>query len=561
MRQVFSIQDRGKLDALHAVSRAFAVMKKNIRQRRFFRRRMCGPLRVRGEPAAVIFCNGQAGAIVFDHFSISLELVEFQDTKHTSQRTVDERVLTFRIKMITFKTLLSSLAVTPLALGSIGAAAAGTLTTAAQALEVIHSQDHHFAEPHVVKVADNVYTAVGFHGATTSMIVGADGVIMIDSLMGPKSAENAIQALRKVSGVTLPVKAIIYTHAHGDHTGGAAAYLKYASDEDSVQIIGPEGMGDESGGNSDIRPLLMKRDQFQFGRGLPADQLTNRGIAPANTYDKDRAKGHLKPTVWVDGVLETTIAGISLRLEQASGETPEAMFVWLPKERVLFSGDNFYQAFPNLYAIRGTPYRDVRVWAASDRRMAELKPAALVPGHTSPILGEKQATGALLDYARAIESVYEQTVEGMNRMQDPVTIARNVRLPEDLVGKPWLKEVYGTVENASRSIYSGLVGWYDGNPMNLHPLSKDERAVRLVKLIGGVQKTQQAVEAAVKAADWQWVLELVDLIESHPDFSAQDRKEIRAFRIQALRAIGETESNPLNRNYYFGYSNYLEKTN
>lgn len=444
-------------------------------------------------------------------------------------------------------------------LGVIGAVSASTLTTPEKALEIIRSQDHHFDKPHVVKVADNVYTAVGFHGATTSMIIGSDGVVMIDTLMGPKSAKNAMDALRAASGVKLPVKAIVYTHAHGDHTGGASAYIEYASDKASVRIIGPEGMGDDTGGNADIRTLLMKRGQFQFGRGLPSSQLTNRGIAPANTYDKDRGQGHVKPNVLVDGVLETTIAGIKLHLEQAPGETPEAMFVWLPEERVLFSGDNFYQAFPNLYAIRGTPYRDVRVWAASDRKMAELKPVALVPGHTSPIIGEKEATGALYDYANAIQSVYDQTVAGMNRMEDPVTIAQNIKLPEDLSDKPWLRQVYGTVENASRSIYSGLVGWYDGNPMNLHPLSKQERAVKFVELLGGQEAVETALKNAYKAEEYQWVLELADLVEAHPDFTEDLRKKILNLRVLSLRAIGEMESNPLNRNYYFSYSNYLEK--
>ena len=461
--------------------------------------------------------------------------------------------------MIRYTQYFSFLSGMLIPLSMIGAVSATTLTTPEKALEIIHSQDHHFDKPHVVKVSDNVFTAVGFHGATTSMIVGSDGVVMIDSLMGPKSAKEAMDALRATSGVKLPVKAIVYTHAHGDHTGGASAYLDYASDKASVQIIGPEGMGDETGGNADIRPLLMKREQFQFGRGLPSSQLTNRGVAPANTYDKDRAKGHLKPNVWVDGVLETTIAGIKLRFEQASGETPEAMFIWLPKERVLFSGDNFYQAFPNLYAIRGTPYRDVRVWAAADRKMAELKPVALVPGHTSPIIGEKEATGALHDYANAIQSVYDQTVAGMNRMEDPVTIAQNIKLPEDLSDKPWLKQVYGNVENASRSIYSGLVGWYDGNPVNLHPLSKQERAIKLVKLLGGQDAVGATVQNAYKAEDYQWVLELVDLVEAHPDFTENLRKEILNLRVLSLRAIGKMESNPLNRNYYFGYSNYLEK--
>ena len=69
------------------------------------------------------------------------------------------------------------------------------------------------------------------------MIVGSDGVVMIDTLMGPKSAKNAMDALRAASGVKLPVKAIVYTHAHGDHTGGASAYIEYASDKYMVSPL------------------------------------------------------------------------------------------------------------------------------------------------------------------------------------------------------------------------------------------------------------------------------------------------------------------------------------
>ena len=61
-------------------------------------------------------------------------------------------------------------------------------------------------------------------------------------------------------------------------TPAAQVHIEYASDKASVRIIGPEGMGDDTGGNADIRTLLMKRGQFQFGRGLPSSKLTNRAL-------------------------------------------------------------------------------------------------------------------------------------------------------------------------------------------------------------------------------------------------------------------------------------------
>ena len=58
-----------------------------------------------------------------------------------------------------------------------------------------------------------------------------------------------------------------------------------------------------------------------------------------------------------------TMSGISLELVMAPGETPDHMVVWYPEKKILFSGDNFYRSFPNLYAIRGTAYREFDTWA------------------------------------------------------------------------------------------------------------------------------------------------------------------------------------------------------
>jgi alkyl sulfatase BDS1-like metallo-beta-lactamase superfamily hydrolase len=77
---------------------------------------------------------------------------------------------------------------------------------------------------------------------------------------------------------------------------------------------------------------------------------------------KPRQKLTVKVT---SGRERITIAGIDLELIAAPGESPDHQLVWIPGRRVLICGDNFYMSFPNLYAIRGTPYRDVSVWVRS----------------------------------------------------------------------------------------------------------------------------------------------------------------------------------------------------
>ena len=432
----------------------------------------------------------------------------------------------------------------------------GTLTDPASALEKIRAQDQYFGTPKVIRSGSRVYTAVGFHGATTSMIVGDDGLIMIDSLYGPTSAANAMKALREASGTRLPVKAIIYTHSHQDHIGGASALLTM---NETPEVIAPAGMADASGVDAKLRPMMRHRGALQFGRQLPKEEQTNRGIAPAGTYDADMNQGFMKPTRQIAEPETLTIAGVKLCIEKAAGETDDAMFVWLPDDKILFSGDNFYQAFPNLYAIRGTPYRDVRVWADSVEKMSRLNAEHLVPGHTTPLHGEKRVREALTDYAAAIRAVFDQTVEGMNRLEDPVTIAQGIRLPEELAGKPWLSEVYGTVENASKAIFVGLAGWYDGNPVNLHPLSRAERAERMIPELGGRDAVFGKIDRALSEGDAQWALELIEILKG-ADLTPDETKRLTTAQIKGCRDLAVRESNPLNRNYYLGWAHRLEKT-
>ncbi|WP_202907541.1 alkyl/aryl-sulfatase [Mariniblastus fucicola] len=417
------------------------------------------------------------------------------------------------------------------------------------ALRMLNAQQQQFQQK-VVKVADNVYVAVGFHGANTSMIVGDDGVIIIDTLKGPSSAAKAFEAFRKHSDK--PVKAIIYTHSYGDHIGGASAFVE----GETPDIYGTESFGSAEGVNKAVSTVKAKRNLRQFGRDLSALESTNRGVAPAMTADHDGGKGYLPPNVTVpNSGLKTTIAGVEIEFHIGPGETDDAMFIWLPKQQVLFAGDNFYSSFPNLYAIRGTAYRDVLSWSESVAKMAEFEPRVLVPGHTMPIRGKEQATTALKDYSEAIGSIYKQTVNGINAGKGPDQLAHAVKLPERLRDKPYLIEYYGTVPHAVRAIYSGLLGWYDGNPTTLSPLQPKIKAQKIAELAGGTKNLTSQMQAALEKGEFQWALELSDHLKWLDD---ADRKLARKVKIEALRGLAAREYNAPNRNYYVSYANELE---
>ena len=252
--------------------------------------------------------------------------------------------------------------------------------------------------------------------------------------------------------------------------------------------------------------------------------------------------------------MEIVIAGIRVQLVAAPGETDDQLYVWLPDRKVVFSGDNCYNAFPNLYAIRGQ-YRDVKEWGESVAEMSRLGAHVLVPGHTRPTTDPAATQEKLKDYSAAILSVYEQTIAGINRGMTPDQLVQTVRLPAELAEKSYLKEFYGAVPWAVRSIFTGHLGWFDGNPTNLFPLYPDQEAERFAELAGGMDKLVEHAQKAVDQGDYQWACQLADRVMAG---GAAVSGEGRRLKIAALRGLSQQQINAPAMNYYLSCAIELE---
>ncbi len=401
-------------------------------------------------------------------------------------------------------------------------------------------------EEQVVQVADNVYTAVGFSVSNVSMIVGDDGVVIIDTGLTLDDAHRIVAEFRKISDQ--PVKAILFTHSHGDHTGGAAAFLDHAR----PQIWAHEKFGSEAAPLKAAGLTVQTvRGARQAGFKLPPDQRINNGVAPVR-YPKRSGRAFVtdnatKPTHRLQGQQQTIqVAGLELKLVSSPGETNDQLFVWYPEGKVLFAGDNFYHSFPNLYAIRGTPNRSVRLWADSLNKLAQYNAAALVGGHTHPIRGTEEVQQVLRDYHDAVAFIHDKTVEGMNKGLTPDELVEYVQLPEELANKDYLQPFYGHPEWGVRSVFNGYLGWFDGNPSNLFRLSPKSEAEHVATLAGGTDALQAAASQALDKDDNQWAAQLADhLLAIDPENAKA--KQIKA---NALTKLAQTMVNATARNYY-----------
>ena len=406
----------------------------------------------------------------------------------------------------------------------------------------------------IVQLGENVYQAFGFAASNVYMVIGVDGIIIIDTSETTTAAKNILAEFRKIT--SLPVKAIILTHSHRDHVSGASVFAEgenpeiLASDKSSEDplIVATE--------HPRATRAMQMRTKRQFGIGLSyPEEIIGIGVGPGDRPLKGMGEGILKPSRKIAEDGETVeLCGVSLQLIMAPGETPDHMVVWYPEKKILFSGDNFYRSFPNLYAIRGTEYRDFDTWANTMDLLLSFKPEVLAPGHTKAVFGFENITTVLGDYRDAIRHVVNETRNGMDAGLTIDDLAHSVKLPENLANKPHLREYYGRVDFAVRAYFVGTMGWFDGNPTSLSSLSPRDEAERFIKLAGGPDKVKNEVDTARSTGDYQWALQLIDRLIC----STEDTNDLNKLKAKILRQHAVSQINCPTRHYYIQCAKELE---
>lgn len=392
--------------------------------------------------------------------------------------------------------------------------------------------------------APGVHVAIGYGLANVILIEAVEGLILVDTLESIRAAEGLKPWLDQMRADTgKDVTDLIYTHNHADHVFGAGVLL--AGQDHSPRIWAQEMTQDRVHEVvSVLTPITFKRAMRMFGTYLPEDSFSNNGIGPRLLNDDQDGVHFLLPTHTVGEQAEVVMAGERVVLRHAPGETLDQLLVYLPDRGVLLPADNYYHAFPNLYTIRGTPYRDPRLWVASLDAMRAFAPDVMIPQHSQPVRGADEIEKRLRNYRDAIQYVHDETIRLINEGLSPDQIAEVIELPPHLAREPYLQEFYGRVEWAARAVFAGTLGWFSGDPVDLLPVGLSREAELMAELAGGVDQLHQAAVSALEDGEYVWALGLARHLAQLRDNRAA------ALQARALRGLAAMETSSSGRNYF-----------
>lgn len=409
------------------------------------------------------------------------------------------------------------------------------------------------SEAGLFAVVPGIWQVRGFDLANMTLIEGKSGLIVVDPLTTAETARAAMALARRHLGERR-VSAVIYTHSHIDHFGGARGVIDETDVKAGrVRVYAPEGFMEAAIAENVIAGNAMgRRATFMFGSGLPrtAEGIVSAGIGPlvaGGTYSL------IAPTDVIAQDAAVEIDGVTFDFQLTPGtEAPAEMNFYLPALRALCLAENANGAMHNVLTPRGALVRDARQWAdyltAALRRFGQGSDVVFT-SHFWPRWGGEVVRNYIALHRDAYKYLHDQSVRMMNMGMNGNEIAEAIALPPVLANAWFNRPNYGSLKFNARAVYQRYMGHYDGNPAHLDPLPDTERGMRYVAALGGADKLIMTAAAARRAGDERWAAELL----SHLVMADPANKQARAMLAASFMQLGyQAEAAPWRNIYLSG---------
>ncbi len=346
------------------------------------------------------------------------------------------------------------------------------------------------AQAEAVAITDFVFMAKDISNAY--LVTTADGDVMINTGFPDNGLRNQALLAPHRTG---PLRAIILTQSHADHFGGVDVFK-----EPGTQILVQERFPANSHDMLSMQAYFGPRSRKLWGSTLkrPAAPPPIPNVVPDVLVDRDHA-------------FEQGGRRFEL-ISTPDGETTDSLTVWLPSEKIAFTGNLFGPVFlsmPFLCTIRGDKPRLVRSYLSSLDRVRGLGAELLITGHGEPIRGADTIRAALDKMHAAVSYVRDETLTGMKAGKDVHTLMREIALPEDIR----IGEFHGKVSWAVRTIWDEYSGWfhYEDGTTGLYGTPRSSVDRDLVELAGGADAIVARAQAKIDAGLPLEAIHLVDI--------------------------------------------------
>ncbi len=400
------------------------------------------------------------------------------------------------------------------------------------------------------EVTPGVYQVRNFDLSNITFLEGERGFLLVDPLISSETAAAALALMRHHRG-DKPVTGVIYTHSHVDHYGGVRGVISDADIAAGMRIIAPEGFLKEAVSENVLAGNAMgRRATYMYGALLPRGPRghVDCGLGKAVSMGEVSL---VPPTESISATGQrTTVDGIDIVFQVTPDtEAPAEMNFYFPQFKALCMAENCSCHLHNIYTPRGAQVRDAKSWSwyideAIDLFAGEAE--VMFASHHWPRWGRERTVDFLKKQRDLYKFIHDQTLRMANHGLNPLEIGETLALPPTLAAEWYTRGYYGTLNHNAKAVYQRYLGWFDGNPANLHKLPPVEAGKRYVEVAGGAEALLEKARAAYARGEYRWVAELVN----HLVFADSTNMEARSLAGDALEQMGyQAESGPW-RDFY-----------
>ena len=400
-------------------------------------------------------------------------------------------------------------------------------------------------------VPGRIYQVRGFDLANISFIRGDTGWIVFDVLTAKETAAAALKLVNDTLG-DRPVVAVVYSHSHGDHFGGIRGIVDEADvASGKVPVIAPAGfMKHAVAENVYAGNAMSRRLSYQYGVPLPrspfghVDQSIGKNLANGSI-------GLIAPTRVIEKDLEElTVDGVTMVFQNTPGtEAPAEMNTWFPQFRAFWAAENITGTIHNIYTLRGALVRDALEWSKKiNEALYRFGPEAQVmfASHSWPRWGNER----IQEVMRAQRDLYANlNNEVLHLANQGVTVneIHNVYAPPPSLQRQWAAHSYhGSEAHNSRAVVNRYLGYWDGNPATLTPLSPRESAPLYVEMMGGAGPILAKGRELYAEGRYRHAQEILNkLVYAQPD-----NREARDLLADVFEQLGYQQESPSVRNSF-----------